>query len=56
MESEKFNEMIAYEFSNLTTQEGESVSQVTILDCKHCNDGSPIKEKISVENPVKISA
>ncbi len=33
-----FDEMVAYEFSNLSKQTEEQVSNVTVLDCKHCND------------------
>lgn len=42
-----FNEMAAFEFSALTQKTPDSISKVTVLDCKHCNDPAP-REDISV--------
>ena len=36
-----FNEMAAFEFSALTQKSPDSISKVTVLDCKHCNDPAP---------------
>lgn len=36
-----FNEMAAFEFSALTQKNPDSISKVTVLDCKHCNDPAP---------------
>lgn len=33
-----FNNMMAFEFSDIMMKQTEAVSHVTVLDCKHCND------------------
>ncbi len=33
-----FKNMIAFEFSNLSSRRSDVLSRVTVLDCKHCND------------------
>lgn len=38
MNESSFDEMVAYEFSNISDTPVDNVSYVTTLDCKHCND------------------
>lgn len=46
--------MSVYEFSTLSKNNPDSISRVTVLDCKHCNDPAP-RENIAITSREKAA-